>query len=99
MKGVSFNSVFDIKAQWNMARKKNRMIRYSIIVVLILIIGVFVFTSPIFNIKNIKIVGNNYYNDQRIIEIIGIKVNDNWFKKVSKGTKLSIKNVLLYLII
>lgn len=79
-----------------MARKKNRIIKCFIGVICTLIICVVVFVSPIFNIKHINIIGNTCYDDERIIEIIGISVDDNWFKKVSSGSRLSIKNILMY---
>ncbi len=79
-----------------MGKKKRKIIKYFVSVFCILIIGVLFCISPLFNIRNIRISGNNHYDDNRIIEIIGIRPHDNWFKKVSRSTRLSLKNIFMY---
>ena len=64
----------------------------------IVIIGtiVSVAVSPIFNIRDIRIVGNRHYSDNQLSEIVNIGKQDNWFLKVAKNTKISPKNMMLY---
>lgn len=52
--------------------------------------------SPIFNINRINIKGNKHYTKSQLIEIINIRVGENWFKKIAKNTKLSPQNIMMY---
>ena len=75
-------------------RKKIRIIRkISIFLVLLffLIAGIiYFFLSPIFNIKRIDVINNNYIKDEQIIKSSKIKENDNIFKFSKKDARNTI---------
>lgn len=67
----------------------------SFCIVSVLFVGVIVGVSlsPIFNISEIKLNGNRYYSDDEIKDIIAIGVGDNWFRKIAKDSKLTLKSL------
>ena len=64
-----------------------------ILLLLILLIGasVYFLLSPIFNLKKINVINNNYITDEQIINLSEIKVNENIFKFSKKHAE---KNIL-----
>lgn len=59
---------------------------------LVLIIGaiVYFFLSPIFNVKSIQVINNNYISSEQIINASGINLNENMFKFSKKEVKQKI---------
>ncbi len=78
-----------IKIQKRRAIKKMGVI----LLLLILAIGalVYFFLSPVFNVKNINVINNNYIAAEQIINLSEIKVNENIFKFSKKHAQ---KNIL-----
>ena len=63
--------------------KREKRIRvFRIVFVLIVICGfiAFLMMSPIFNLKNIEVEDNDFITEEEIIELSGIKENDNIFR-------------------
>lgn len=72
-------------------KKTTKIIK--IILLLVLIVGAMVFAllSPIFNIQNIEIVGNEQITKEEIKSLSGIQMNDNIFKVRNKKVYNNIK--------
>ena len=65
----------------------------KIVFLLVLIIGATVFTmcSPIFNIKDIKVLNNKIVSSENIVSLSGLNIGENLFKFSEKDTKNRIK--------
>lgn len=74
-------------------RKNIRLRTVCIIVVVAIGMLVGLAMTPIFNIRKIKINGNIHYSDDEIKNIIAISVGDNWFSKVARDSKLTLKSL------
>ena len=76
-------------------KKRNRKIKVIIkIVMIILVIGggtVFTMTSPIFNIKEIKVVNNSQVPSDTIISLSGLTTDQNIFRFISSNIEEKIK--------
>lgn len=76
-------------------RKKIKRIKFvlKIFLLLCVIAGiiVFAFTSPIFNIKDIKVINNSQITSENIISLSGIKTGENLFKFSSIKAQNGIK--------
>ena len=76
-------------------KKRNKKIKSIIkVIMLILIIGggiVFTMTSPIFNIKDIKVLNNAQVPSETIVSLSGLVTNQNIFRFSSSSIKDKIK--------
>lgn len=67
------------------------IVKWTSIILLIAGAIIFMTTTPIFNIKNINIIGNDQVSNDQIISLSGVKVDTNIFKnsksKISKNIK------------
>lgn len=78
-------------------KRKKRIKRIKIFLKLILVIGliaggtVFALTSPIFNIKDIKVSNNSQVSSDTIISLSELKMDENIFKFYSKNVMDKIK--------
>lgn len=77
-------------------KRCSKFVWFVVSFVVIIAIMIAVAVSPIFNIRNIKVVGNKHYDANKLSEIVNIAINDNWFLKVAKNTKISPKNIIMY---
>ena len=80
--------------QDKLRRKKIRAIKKMSVIALmaILLIGgiVYFFLSPVFNVKAIEVINNNYITSEQIINLSGIKVQENMFKFSKKDSQNNI---------
>lgn len=80
--------------QDKLRRKKIRAIKKMSVIALmaILLIGgiVYFFLSPVFNVKAIEVINNNYITSEQIISSSGIKVQENMFKFSKKDSQNNI---------
>lgn len=60
--------------------QKGKKIKIFIIILLVLIAIIAAMLSPLFNIKNIKVVGNSILQNEEIISLSGISLEENIFK-------------------
>ena len=74
--------------QEKLRRKRNRIIRFIILIFLFLAVGVFALVSPIFNIKNIEVEGNDKIDSSTIESLSGIQIGKNIFK-INKNNIIS----------
>lgn len=70
----------------NNAKPKSKKIKVLIISILVLIAIIVAMLSPLFNIKNIQVVGNTILSSEEIISISGIKTEENMFKVMKLKT-------------
>lgn len=70
----------------NNAKPKSKKIKVLIISILVLIAIIATMLSPLFNIKNIQVVGNTILSSEEIISISGIKTEENMFKVMKLKT-------------
>lgn len=70
----------------NNAKPKSKKIKVLIISILVLIAIIAAMLSPLFNIKNIQVVGNTILSSEEIISISGIKTEENMFKVMKLKT-------------
>lgn len=63
-------------------RKKSRkkIIKWTSIIIIVLVGLVFTLTSPLFNIKDIEVVNNNILSQEKIISLSGITKEQNIFR-------------------
>ena len=84
-----------ITKQERKRKKRNKKIKFFLKLILIigLIVGgtVFALTSPIFNIKDIKILNNSQVPSDTIISLSGLKTEENIFKFYSMNIVKKIK--------
>ena len=71
--------------------KNNKKVKVIIIIILILVAIVVAMLSPLFNIKNITVVGNTILSKEEIISISGIQTEENIFKIMKLKTIDKIK--------
>lgn len=76
-------------------RKRNKKIKFFLKLFLVIGFlvggGVFAFTSPIFNIKDIQVLNNSQVSSETIISLSGLKTEDNIFRYVSSQVVQKIK--------
>ena len=70
----------------NNAKPKSKKIKMLIISILVLIAIIAAMLSPLFNIKNIQVVGNTILSSEEIISLSGIKTEENMFKVMKLKT-------------
>lgn len=72
----------NIKQQKKQKRNKRIKIFLKVFIFIVLISGsiIFALTSPIFNIKEIKVINNSHISSETIISLSEIKIEDNLFK-------------------
>lgn len=73
------------------SKKIIKVIKFLLLILVIVAAITFAMLSPIFNLKNIEIIGNNEITKEEIISLAGIKLDENIFKinniKVIKNIK------------
>ena len=79
-KSTKNNHIDNYNIQEQKQKKKNKTIKITILTVLIIAAIIFAMLSPIFNIKNITVVGNNQISKEEIISLSGIYLDENMFK-------------------
>ena len=70
----------------NNAKPKSKKIKMLIKSILVLIAIIAAMLSPLFNIKNIQVVGNTILSSEEIISLSGIKTEENMFKVMKLKT-------------
>lgn len=70
----------------NNAKPKSKKIKMLIISILVLIAIIAAMLSPLFNIKNIQVVGNTILSSEEIISLSEIKTEENMFKVMKLKT-------------
>ena len=78
------------KRQKRKKRIKN-IIKYSSIIIIAIIGIVFALTSPLFNIKEIKVENNNILSTEKIVSVSGLKLDDNIFRFLKSDIEKYIK--------
>lgn len=71
-------------------RKFPRLLKWTSIFILIIAIGIVICTTPMFNVKEIKVTGNSKVSATEIQSLSKIKMNDNIFKYSKKTISESI---------
>ncbi len=70
-------------------KKNNKIVKWIILIMLIILCIVLFLLSSVFNIKQVVVKNNNKVSDQEIIELSGLKTDENMFKfsnnKIKKG--------------
>ena len=72
-------------------KNKSKMIKWFGIIGLIIVVGIFLFTTPLFNVTEIEVKGNTTVNSEEIKSLSQIKLNENMFKNVKAVIKENIK--------
>ena len=80
------------KSQRKITRKKNRKIlKISLLLFIILGVILFIFVSPVFNIRKIEVTGNQIISSDTIESLSGIKRNENIFRISKKSINNRLK--------
>lgn len=82
-----------VKKKQKYSKKKKRrlkIIKWTSIIILILVAITLFLLSAVFNIKEIKVINNSKISAQEIIELSGLQINENRFKflKISVEEKI-----------
>lgn len=81
-----------VKNKRKITRKKNRRIlKISLLLFIIVGLIIFIFVSPVFNIRNIEVKGNEIISSDTIISLSGIKTNENIFQISKKNINNKLK--------
>lgn len=91
---VKKNIVLSPEEQENRSRKnktRNRIIKYVILIILFIIVILVTMFSPLFNIKNIVVNGNEKVTQNEIISLSQIQIAQNTFKLNKNKIKEQIK--------
>lgn len=72
-------------------KKNGKIIKIALLLILIVSAIVFALLSPIFNIQNITITGNEQVTKEELKSLSGIKIDDNIFKVQNKKIANNIK--------
>lgn len=71
--------------------KRNKIIKILLLIILIGLAVTFALLSPMFNIQNIEILGNNQISQEELKSLSGIQINENIFKISTLAVTNSIK--------
>ena len=72
-------------------RRRGKIIKWIGIIILVLAATIFLFTTPLFNLTKIEVIGNDRVSDEEIISLSQLKLNENMFKSSSISIKENIK--------
>lgn len=78
-------------------RRRNRIIAYSLIVLVIAATGIALSLTVFFHIETIAVSGDEIYNNEQIIEASQIQIGDNMFLTRKKETAELIEKTLPYI--
>ena len=90
IKNSNNKKITDIKQTKNKKRMKS-FLKWIIIITVIIASIIFLLTSPLFNIKYIRVENNNIVTSEEIIYLSGIREGENLFKVNKFITKSNIK--------
>lgn len=79
------------KAKIKTGRDKNKIFKCIGIIFLVVAAGIFLCTTPLFNVTSIEVVGNQTVSSDEIISLSQIKLNENMFKNITSKIKQNIK--------
>lgn len=71
--------------------KNNKILKIIGIIGIIIAGAIFLFTTPLFNVTQIEVVGNQVVSSEEIISLSQIKLNENMFKNIKTVIKQNIK--------
>ncbi len=77
-------------------RKFRRIIAYICIILVIVVIGVSLSLTVLFKTENITVEGNKYYDNNTIIELVGVTKGDNIFVASMFGNEDAVSDKLPY---
>lgn len=80
-----------MKKQEQVKTKKSKLIKWLGIIGLIIAVGIFLFTTPLFNVTEIEVKGNSIVNSEEIKSLSQIKLNENIFKNIKAVIEENIK--------
>lgn len=72
-------------------KKKKRVLRFAFFIALLVVITIFAFVSPLFNIKTINVEGSEKVSSSTVQSLSGIKIGENIFKINKKNIIKNIK--------
>lgn len=72
-------------------KNKSKLLKWFGIIGLIIVVGIFLFTTPLFNVTEIEVKGNSTVNSEEIKSLSQIKLNENIFKNIKAIIKENIK--------
>lgn len=72
-------------------RKIKKILKWTSIIVLVLVAIIFTLTSPLFNIKEIEVENNNILSKERIISLSRLKKDENIFRFLQSDVEKYIK--------
>ena len=72
-------------------KDKSKIVKFLGIVCLIVAAGIFLCTTPLFNVTAIEVVGNETVSSDEIISLSQIKLNENMFKNIKSKIKQNVK--------
>lgn len=72
-------------------KKKNNILKWTSLFIILLVILALFLLSDLFNIKTIKVEQNNIISEEEIINLSGLQINENMFKFLKGKIKDNIK--------
>lgn len=79
------------KVKKGKSKIKSKIIKFLGIICLIVVAGIFLCTTPLFNITAIEVLGNETVSSDEIISLSQIKLNENMFKNIKSKIKQNVK--------
>ena len=80
----------------NRRRQRNNSVYYLLVILLVIGVGVTLSTTLLFNISDIKVVGQSQYREYQIKEVCGVKVGDNLVKTDVNLVRDNVISSLMY---
>ncbi len=80
----------------NRRRQRNNSVYYLLVILLVIGVGVTLSTTLLFNISDIKVVGQSQYREDQIKEVCGVKVGDNLVKTDVNLVRDNVISSLMY---
>ena len=72
-------------------KDKSKIVKFLGIICLIVAAGIFLCTTPLFNVTAIEVIGNETVSNDEIISLSQIKLNENMFKNIKSKIKQNVK--------
>ena len=79
------------KTKLSYKKDNSKILKWLGVICLIIAAGIFLFTTPLFNVTEIEVQGNNAVSREEIISLSQIKLNENMFKNIKSTIKQNVK--------
>lgn len=81
------------KAERKTLIKPSTILKFTFFIAILIAMGYLMFTFETFNLKNIKVIGNEKYDEQQVVNASSLNIGENIFKQLIKIEKIQLPYV------